>query len=505
MRQAITESRAALAGLLNEASEVAEAVADAYGRLGAFYHLSAVVTAAEPCYLNAIRLAPENFRWRYYLGNLLLANGRPGQALEHLQSAADIDGDYPPLRLKLGRARYELNRVDEAQADFAAAAENPGLEAMASFYLGELAMLRRDHRQAIELFQRVLELAPDADRVHFPLAQALRAVGDTERARAQLRLHGNRLPAVDDPLMAEMDALDRGARPLFLRAMDAAKRRDYGAASEAFAQGLEVEPNNVDARVSYARALYLAGQGDAARVELDRALAQAPRHALARFLLGILVETSGEPARAEALYRRTLADAPDHAGAHFYLAGMLFREGDFAGAARHYAAARRANPDNTAAALLESVALSRTGTPDAALAEALGPLRDARPDDPLLSYALARLAAASADPEVRDPRRALDLAQGLVDRLPTPPHVALLVLARGASGDIEGAQEVLRQLQILPAWMTGVDTDSLESDLAACAEGSPPRPPWPREDPLLQPLPVQAQAVMREYPAAVPF
>ena len=74
----------------------------------------------------------------------------------------------------------------------------------------------------------------------------------------------------DDPVLEELRSLNQGARPHFVRAMAAAKRQEYGAAAASFAAGLKLQPDNVNARVSYARALYLDGDAEAARRECQR-------------------------------------------------------------------------------------------------------------------------------------------------------------------------------------------------------------------------------------------
>lgn len=81
-------------------------------------------------------------------------------------------------------------------------------EALSRYYLGQIALLQRKYSQAIGYFRRVLELQPTADRVHYPLAQALRASGEGPVARRHLACHGERLPSSADPLMAELKALN---------------------------------------------------------------------------------------------------------------------------------------------------------------------------------------------------------------------------------------------------------------------------------------------------------
>jgi predicted Zn-dependent protease len=504
-RQVLRDTRDDLARLLADPATPPKVLGDGYGRLGAHYQNSSVPGAAEQAYLNAAVLSPDDVHWTYYLADLLLENGRPGEALALLDRARELAPDYRPLDLQRGRALYELNRLDEAQVLLEGVAGEAGLAPRAAFYLGQIALMRRDYSAAAGYFERTLELDPEAERAHYPLAQALRALGDATRAQAELARHGNRMPLLNDPLLDERKALRTGARPHFERAMAAVHRHDYAAAAKAFADGLAMAPDNLHARLSYARALYLSGQGSEARAQLAQALEAEPGHPLASFLAALLHQQDGDQMAAANLYRRTLAQASGHAGAHYFLAGLAFRSGDFAAAAKHYGAAVAANPEIADGAVLQLVAMRRAGVEDRALAKRLDALLASRPDDPLAGYAAARLRLLSADPEVRDPELSLSLAERLTARMPTPPNLQLLALAYGANGRREEAAELIRQLGATPPWMAPVDTGRLEQQVQSLAEGDLLLSAWPDDDPLLRPPPFQPDGPMREYPAAVPF
>ena len=118
-----------------------------------------------------------------------------------------------------------------------------------------------------------------------------------------------------------------------------------------------------------------------------------------------------------------------------------------------------------------------------------------------------QVAALSADEEVRDTVRALELAQNLMQQMPSPPHLQLLALALTADGDFGQSDKAVEQLEfMLPPWgVEGVDLEQLRKDIEDLEEERFPASPWPREDPVLQPPPVQAGGPMREYPAALPY
>jgi tetratricopeptide (TPR) repeat protein len=345
----LVEARAHLDALLQSAAADKE-VADAYGELGSLYQTHQLGQAAERCFENAAQLAPDSFRWAYYLAWVTLQSGRNELALQRFETAYKLDPDYPVLTLRMADAWLDLNRQDKAQAAYQAVADTQGLQAAARYGLGQIALLRRDYLQAVDYLTQVLALDPAATRVHYPLAQALRALGQNDAAREHLAKRGNGLPTARDPLVEELQALQSGARLHYSRAMKAVRKHDYAAAVSAFEQGLQHDPENPDARVSYARALYLAGDSDAARTVLEAVLDTQPAHVTGRFLFAVLQEEAGAMDAAVGDYQRVLEQDPAHAGANFYLGNYHFRQGSYAAAAQHYAQAVAADAHNRCSA-----------------------------------------------------------------------------------------------------------------------------------------------------------
>ena len=268
--------------------------ADAWGELAALYHVHDVYGPATRCYANAIELAPDSFRWTYLAAYLAVETGQLERAVDGYQSALRLRPDYLALHIRLADAWLDLNRLDTARTAYQAVIDEPGLQAAALYGLGQIALLERDHAQAIDYLQRALDIQPEANRIHYALARALRAGGERDAARRHLEQQGDQLPVIRDPQVESFRALKQGARLHFLHGMKAMRSKDYDAARDAFARGLAREPDNQDARISYARSLYLAGDTDRAREELQGVLASEPANALARFLLGIHAEADGD-------------------------------------------------------------------------------------------------------------------------------------------------------------------------------------------------------------------
>lgn len=506
MQEAIAQARSELSDRLRNPATTDDQLADAYGRLGALFLLVEVEAVADACLRNAATLQPDAMRWRYYAGYLAMLAGRLDQALIDLQAAQALDPDYAPLNLRLGKILLDSGRLDEARVTLERIADTPGLVAAANFYLGQIANLQRRYADAVVALERAQQADPAPSGVGYQLAQAYRALGDMERARESLSAFDAGAPAVQDPLITELEAVTNRSLPTFQQAMHATRQADYRVAAEGFADGLAVDPDNVAARVSYARTLYLSGSEQAAQLELSKALAQDPDQTLARFLMGVLNEAQGDAVAAEAAYRRTLQTDPQHPGALFYLANLDLRAGRFREAAAGYRAVLESIDAVGPAYLLELVALERAGTDEADVLERLEERVKQRPEDQQLRYALARLLAAAKDAARRDPDRALALAQQLVNQYPIAPYQRALGLALMANGQSEQAIATLASVLPLVAWSGPPgELGLVMDDLEAYREGRLPTDPWPDGEALLAPPPFNAVAAFRDYPAAKPY
>lgn len=501
-RSAMEQARQAVNEQL-QAGASANRLVEPLGQLCMLYQAHKADSLARACYDNLRVLDPDSWRWHYYSAYLSQKAGYPELALQTYAAGehAAPPGD-PYLSLRRGQAWLDLNQLDKAEQAFATILERPELEASAAYGLGQVALLRRQYDRAIAYFERALQRQPQATRVHFPLAQALRASGRADEARAQLALQGKGTPQAEDPLIRAVHRVATGARPLFMAAMDAIKQKDLATAIDRFRQGLAIEPGNGYARTSLARALYLDGQATQAREEFERA-AQGADGLQGRFLLAVLQQAGGETEAAQRSYAEVLQSQPTHGGAHFYLGRLALQRNDNAGARQHAEAAVRFDASNSPAHLLLAEALARLGD-EAAMRAALDQARQRFEKQPIFDYALVRLLSLATDPAVKDPAQGLHLAEALAERYPLPPNQALLALATAATGDFDKAaalqSEVVKQL----AWTP--QADSASDALTAYRERRMPALAlWPADDPMLDLGPVNVLATIASYPVARPF
>jgi len=507
-RETITRTRSRLADLLQNGAGDDANLAEGYGELAALYQLFNIDSAAALCWENARSLQPADFRWTYYAGYLALNGGQTEKALLLLQQAGKLKPDYRPLDLRMGQLWLDADQLDKAQVALQKAAGEAGLRAAALYYLGQIDLLRHDYQSAQDHLSEALRINPQASEVHYPLAQAYRHLGKQELAREHLARFKQKTPDADDPLVTELETVLQTSHWDFRLGMQAImEQHDYEAAIKHFEKGLEIDPDNLAARVSYARALYLGGQPDAAETQLNSVLARDPQQILANFFLAVLWESRQKPEKAVTRYELILKLEPEHEGAHFYLANLLFHQGRFREAASQYRAALAASSEIPPARLLELVALHRAGHADSDIVLQLEQRVREYPDQSELKYALIRLRSLSKDAEVQDSFQALTLANELAPNQPTPPNIEALALAAACDGQYQQAARLQQQVIDMVNWMAPAEKlQALENTLAAYEKGSMPQQPiWPDDDPLLSPQPLNPVEPFRDYPAAVPF
>lgn len=477
-------------------------LAVAYGELCTLYLVQHVYTAADVCYRNARALAPESFRWTYLHGYLAAINGETRQAIERYEAAQQLRPDYLAVTLRLADAWLDLNEQGMAEDAYRKVENEQGLQAAATYGLGQIALLQRDYETAIARFEQALALQPEADRIHYSLARALRASGHDDEARRHLQQNGSRQPVITDPLIDSLQSLERGSRVYFSQAMKASRKKEYAAARDAFARGLEREPDNPDARISYARTLYLTDDREGAGRELARILSQAPESTLARYLLGVLAEEAGDEATAVNYFRQVLEREPAHAGANFYLANHFYRSGQPAEALPYYRTSLQADPENFAAyPACTGVLLQTGGNARPVVAAALQRF----PEQPVLRLLEIQLLACIDRVGGCDADRALVEAAALVEKQPLPPHRELLALARAASGDFPAAVELQQTLESDAVWMAPTEIGRLHRVLGAYEAGSLPAPQDLFTWQIMQPPRTRAADVFRDYPTLKPY
>jgi protein O-mannosyl-transferase len=246
-------------------------------------------------------------------------------------------------------------------------------------------------------------------------------------------------------------------------ANELARAGDVPGARAAYEQALVFRP-------SYAPALYGLGlleqeHGDAERaLALYRAACEAlPGFAAARLNLGSLLAARGDRGAAAEAFEEVLALFPEHPDAHFDLALLLLQAGELRAALPGLEAAVRARPGFSAAWEKLGEVHELLGEHAEALAALAQAVRD--PARVTAAQLAAWILATAAEPELRDPPRALELARRavLASARREPRALESLAAALAASGELGRACEVQEEaLRLLSPAQQGAAKERLE-------------------------------------------
>jgi tetratricopeptide (TPR) repeat protein len=281
-------------------------------------------------------------------GDLLLAEGELGSALERL-------GETPDLRVlaaALSRARM---RDEEAQREVEAALDVDPEHPRALLLAADLALDHEDAAQALSLLSRLDAVAPDSGPVHNRIGLAHELSGDLDAAEDELRS------------ATELDQRSHDAWINLGRLLRV--RGDHEAAREAFETAVERSPSDPDAILG--RGLTRAATGELALAVEDfrRAAELAPNDAEPLLALGDLERDLGEHAEAVETYREAIEREDADAASWLKLGNGLVLLEDYAGAADAFGEALERSPELAAAHNGLGAALMHTGQTERARAE----------------------------------------------------------------------------------------------------------------------------------------
>ncbi|HKQ48894.1 MAG TPA: tetratricopeptide repeat protein [Phycisphaerae bacterium] len=228
------------------------------------HHRNKLYASSFKMWTDVVFQRPLNVRAYNNMGNALVADGKPRDAIPVFETALQIGGPNATIHFSYGVALAAVSRTDEAIAQYREALLLFPDFAKAHNNLGQLIAGRRDYEEAMEHFQAALRIDSDYAEARYNLALALNAVG---------RL---------------------------------------GESVEHYRRALNLRPNEAGWHNNLAAALTQIGQFDEAVKEFNAALRLNPNYFNARYNLATLLENRGRPAEAAGQYLEALKLRPDH-------------------------------------------------------------------------------------------------------------------------------------------------------------------------------------------------
>jgi protein O-mannosyl-transferase len=251
---------------------------------------------------------------------------------------------------------------------------------------------------------------------------------------------------------------------------------DWNSALAEYETAARLQPQDADAQHRAGMALVRLGRAGEAVAHYRAAVDDDPQFATAELDLGNALLEQKKIDEAMSHYRRAAQIDPKNANAHFNLASILLQQRRLSDATKEYERVVELQPRDSQAHLTLGNALATASSGKRAVAEIEKALELA-PDSISALNNLAWLLAASPDPNVRDPARAVTLAERAVQLAPAPNAIIYHTLAAAYAAsrrkdEAITAAERCRQLAIEQG-----DTalaDAVEHELEAY-RASPPR------------------------------
>ena len=420
-----------------------------YGELGRLYQAYALNEAATGAFGHAAELNPLDYRWHYHLALLNAEAGRADEAEAGYRRALDINPDLPVAHYRLAQLYRQTNRLDKANTELAIvtttfARQAPQFAALLA-ERGELRLAQGRYSDAVDDLKPALTAVPAADRLHYPLGMAYRALGENQQARAELAQAGKAGLKFPDPLLDSLSELLRGERVQRLRGQTAFRAGDYAAAVESFRNALAAESDSAAARVDLSAALSAQGQNEEAMKLLQEAISIEPRSATAQYNLGLLQLSAGNVESAADHLQKATALRPDDAEAYLPLARALQAAGHGTQALEQYARACEHNPQDSAVWSERADLQLQNGMTTDALATLEEGHRQL-PYDGAIAHALARMLATDPQQDLRDGARAFDLAQRVFEAQPSARHGETLAAALAENARCVEAAQLQQQV-----------------------------------------------------------
>ncbi len=356
--------------------------AGAWGQLGAVLRAHAFNAESNLCFEQAEKLEPKDFRWPYLIGIELLSHDQDA-AQRYLRRAVELDGEAAVPRMRLGELLLDRGEVDEAESLFRAVLEKNPNEPRAHLNLGKIALRRNDVEGALTHLRRAAEHGWQSKDVHAMLAQAYRLKGNEKAAEEEGRILAGLLEngAWPDPAADFIRRTWTGLRARMSTINIYDKTGYHEEATVLARQTAQRYPNSALARLVLGEMLNRSKNSPAAEPVLREAIRMDPKRAKAYFELGYAQQAQGKLKDAAASYRQALELQPDLALAHYNLALCLAKHQQLAEAEKEFRAAIHYRPEYADALMGLALLLGRQGG-YAAAQQYLEEAAHAAPDDP---------------------------------------------------------------------------------------------------------------------------
>lgn len=488
VRHPIQQAYIALSRTVEDRRATPEQLAKAYGEVGDLLMALNEPNSAEAYYLNAQALEPDERRWPHLLGHLYRKRGPLEQAVTSFERARQLQPNDVATLVRLGEAYLALGNHEAAAPFFDQAIALAPTSAAAWFGAGQAALARHDDRAAVKALATALAHDAGATAVHYPLGMAYRRLGSLDQARAHLAQQGRVEPRLEDPAFDELEKRIDSALMFDVRGGQAMAAGEWATAADFFEKALALSPNNPAMRHRLGTALFRMGDVRGAEEQFELVVRTTPSHREAHYNLAMIKAGNGRMEEALSRVSTAVDQDPGYIPARLLMARLQAVTGRPAEALAHYKTALELEPLNPDAALGFGMTLALLDR----FAEARDRLTEGTrifPDKLAFKWTLARLLAAAPDDRLRNARRALTVAEGLLresqksleDGVAVGETYAMALAESGQFAMAAGVQRDVRDTAKQAGASDGV-LRRVGENLSRYERGLPCRRPWTPEE-----------------------
>ena len=319
----------AACAIFERVCEIDPANAEAWKMRGAIQGESDAVREALECLETAINLDERDAESPVIKAKLLIQQGDYRDAAAACSRSVEIEPDMADAWLVLGVVQVHLGNLAEAERSFRKALElEPGMqEAQAN--LERIHFGDEDMDAVIRRYENACRQHPESVEMLVNLACAYR-----------------KADRIDEAIHCFEQAADRGANATVMYGLaDALIAAGYpGEAEHHLSAYLENNPDDAVIRAYYASQLHRAGNQTEAEKNCRWALKLAPHMLLARHLLGVILQASGQLDEAAACFREVVQHQHGNTEAILNLGVVLRLQGNETGAMAAFRKALEIDP-----------------------------------------------------------------------------------------------------------------------------------------------------------------
>ncbi|MBU1702749.1 MAG: sulfatase-like hydrolase/transferase [Candidatus Eisenbacteria bacterium] len=272
---------------------------------------------------------------------------RPGDAIKILEPVVRQERRNVDLMLAYASAHAMAGDVEKAEELYNGLLEQRPADTSLLTKLIRLSIIRNDEPRAMELFDRLVNIAPKKPGV--------------EILRGELQESAGRLTDAREAYEAEIESHPDSYEAYCRLALLYRKAHEESRAVDALRRALAIFPYHAPSLAQLADIAYSKGRMEEGDSLTAAAISADPNEPLANFRKGWRAKEEGDLAAARRFYQKAIKVQPEYAIAHVNLGNVYLESQDWLPALRHYDAALALDYESALLRNNQGVALAQSG------------------------------------------------------------------------------------------------------------------------------------------------